>query len=406
MTYDAIVVGARCAGASLAMLLARQGARVLLVDRATFPSDIPHGHFIHRHGPPRLRDWGLLDKVASRTPAISRMVRDAGDFPLCVGDLVEGGVAWGYGPRRVTFDKILIDAATESGAEVRENFGVTGYVSDGDAMAGIRGRHPGGIEVEERATITIGADGRRSPLAHAVRAQAYNEVPALLCYYFSYWSGVESEQFELYTRTVERRVIFSFRTEDDLYAIFVGAPMEELPVFQRNPEAAFLASLDLVPDFSERVRAGRRAERFYGATDLPNFYRKPFGPGWALAGDAGLHKDPYLALGICDALRDVEWLASAIAEGLLGTRPMQDALAAYERRRNEASSRDYDDNITMARFTPLRPEVLGLRAAVRNQPQQATAFTKAVMGMIDRDAFFNPENLQRVMAGAASVGRG
>jgi flavin-dependent dehydrogenase len=406
VVYDAIIVGARCAGASLAMLLARQGARVLLVDRATFPSDIPHGHFIHRHGPRRLRDWGLLDKVASRTPAISRMVRDAGDFPLRVGDLVADGVAWGYGPRRVTFDKILIDAATGSGAELRENFSVTGYVSDGDAMAGIRGRHSGGTEVEERATITIGADGRRSPLAHAVRAQAYNEVPALLCYYFSYWSGVESEQFELYTRTAERRVIFSFKTEDDLYAIFVGAPMEELPVFQRHPEAAVLASLDLVPDFSERVRAGRRAERFYGATDLPNFYRKPFGPGWALAGDAGLHKDPYLALGICDALRDVEWLASAIGDGLSGVRPMQDALAAYERRRNEASSRDYDDNITMARFTPLGPEVLGLRAAVRNQPQQATAFTKAVMGMIDRDAFFNPENLQRVMAGATSVGRG
>ena len=93
MIYDAIIVGARCAGASLAMLLARQGAKVLLVDRATFPSDIPHGHFIHRHGPPRLRAWGLLDKVASRTPAISRMVRDAGDFPLRVGDLVEDGVA-------------------------------------------------------------------------------------------------------------------------------------------------------------------------------------------------------------------------------------------------------------------------------------------------------------------------
>jgi len=163
-------------------------------------------------------------------------------------------------------------------------------------MAGIRGRHSCGTEVEERATITIGADGRRSPLARAVRAQAYNEVPALLCYYFSYWSGVESEQFELYTRTAERRVIFSFKTEDDLYAIFVGAPIEELPAFQHNPEAAFLASLDLVPDFSERVKAGRRAERFYGAT--------------------------------------------------------------------------------------------------------------AVMGMIDRDAFFSPENLQRVMAGAGSVGRG
>ena len=398
MTYDVIIVGARCAGASLAMLLARQGARVLVVDRAAFPSDIPHGHFIHRHGPRRLRDWGLLDRVASRTPAISRMVRDMGDFPLLVENLVEDDVAWGYGPRRFTFDKILIDAAVESGAELRENFSVTGYLFDAGTMIGIRGRQSAGAEVEERATITIGADGRRSPFARAVKAQAYNEVPTLLCYYFSYWSDVESEQFELYTRTAERRVIFSFRTENDLFAVFVGAPIEELPTFQRNPEAAFLASLDFTRDFAERVRAGRQAERFYGATDLPNFYRKPYGPGWALAGDAGLHKDPYLALGICDGLRDVEWLAAAIGDGLSGAQPMQDALAGYELRRNEASSRDYEENIRMARFTPPPPEVLGLRAAVRNEPAHATAFIKAVMGMTDRDAFFNPENLQRIIA--------
>ena len=61
--YDIIVVGARCSGAPTAMLLARKGYKVLLADRARFPSEIAHGHFIHRHGPRRLRDWGLLDRV-------------------------------------------------------------------------------------------------------------------------------------------------------------------------------------------------------------------------------------------------------------------------------------------------------------------------------------------------------
>src|SRR5262245_64403544 len=106
--YDAIVVGARCAGSPVAMLLARQGARVLLVDRAAFPSDIPHGHFIHRHGPKRLRDWGLLSAIADRTPAVTSMLVDLGDFPLRAEHLVEDGVAWGYGPRRITLDRILI----------------------------------------------------------------------------------------------------------------------------------------------------------------------------------------------------------------------------------------------------------------------------------------------------------
>jgi len=111
--HDVIVVGARCAGSPLAMLLAREGMRVLLVDRASFPADIPHGHFIHRHGPRRLREWGLLGKVAARTPAITDMLVDAGDFPLVARNLVEDDMAWGYGPRRTTLDQILIAAAAE-----------------------------------------------------------------------------------------------------------------------------------------------------------------------------------------------------------------------------------------------------------------------------------------------------
>jgi flavin-dependent dehydrogenase len=234
MSHDVIIVGARCAGAPLAMLLARRGAKVLLLDRAAFPSDIPHGHFIHRHGPRRLRDWGLLDRIASRTPAISRLVHDIGDFPLRVQDLVEDGVAWGYGPRRTTLDRVLIDAAVESGAQLRQGFSVTDYLMEGGKVVGIRGREAGGREIEERAAITVGADGRHSRLARAVQAPTYNEVPPILCYYFNYWSDVSTEDFELYTRRAERRVIFSFKTEQDLFAVFVGAPIEELPAFQRE----------------------------------------------------------------------------------------------------------------------------------------------------------------------------
>ncbi len=400
--YDAIVIGARCAGSPLAMLLARRGARVLLLDRATFPADIPHGHFIHRHGPRRLRDWGLLSRVAARTPAIATMIFDMGDFPLLVRDLVEDGVAWGYGPRRTTLDKILVDAAVESGAELREGFTVSEYVFDNDRLVGIRGRAPNGLEVEERATITVGADGRNSRLARAVHAPMYNEQPTMLCYYFSYWSNVQAEPFELYARDQQRRIVFSFRTEDDLYAVFVGLPIGELADARRDIEGTFIRALELAPDFAARVRAGRREERFYGASDLPNFYRKPFGAGWALVGDAGLHKDPYMALGICDALRDAELLADAIADGFDGRQPIDSALFDYERRRNEASAADFNENIALARFTPPRPEVLAIRAAVRERPNDATRFVKARMGMTDPGAFFNPQNLQALLGGAAS----
>ena len=395
--HDVIVVGARCAGAPLAMLLARRGARVLLVDRASFPSDIPHGHYIHRQGPRLLRDWGVLPAIAARAPGVDAMVLDIGDFPLRAANLVEDGLPWGYGPRRITLDRILVDAAVSSGVEFRERFSVTDHVFDHARLVGIRGRAADGAMVEERAALTVGADGRHSPLARAVHAPTYDEHPPILCYYFSYWSGVVSEPFELYVRAADKRVVFSFRTEDDLYAVFVGLPVGELPAARRDIEGTFMRALDLIPDFAARIRAGHRVERFYGASDLPNFYRKPYGPGWALVGDAGAHKDPFMALGICDALRDVDLLARAIDEGLGGSRPLESTLADYESRRNAASAADYRANIAEASFVPPRPDALALRAAVRHQPDECTRLVKARVGMIDPASFFNPQNLQRLL---------
>ena len=182
-TYDAIVVGARCAGAATAMLLARGGARVLLVDRASFPSDIPHGHFVHRHGPPRLARWGLLGRiVATGCPPVTTLTSYLGDFRLVARDLEIDGVALGYGPRRSALDKILVDAAVEAGAELRERFVVEEFVTDADGVAGVRGRtRQGGSPVTERARVMVGADGRNSRLARAVRAPADGVTPPLTC---------------------------------------------------------------------------------------------------------------------------------------------------------------------------------------------------------------------------------
>ncbi|HKE13801.1 MAG TPA: FAD-dependent monooxygenase, partial [Kofleriaceae bacterium] len=188
--HDAIVVGARCAGAPTAMLLARRGYRVLLVDRAALASDIPHGHFIHRHGPRRLHAWGLLDRItASGCPAISETTLDVGAGPLTGVGLVAGGVALGYGPRRSALDRILVEAAVEAGADLAMEFSVDELVGEGERVVGIRGRdRQGGSRVTELAAVVIGADGRNSLLARTVRAPEYEVTPPLTCWFFSYWS--------------------------------------------------------------------------------------------------------------------------------------------------------------------------------------------------------------------------
>jgi flavin-dependent dehydrogenase len=373
--YDAIVVGARCAGAATAMLLARRGFDVLLVDRARFPSEIPHGHYIRRHGPPRLAAWGLLDRVlATGAPPITSITMDLGDFPLTGRGLAVDGVPVGVAPRRAALDQVLIDAAIEAGAEFRDGFGVHDLTFEAGRVTGIRGR--GGLT--ERARVVIGADGRNSRVARRVSAPAYATHPTLACWYFGYWSGVALEGLEMHRR--DHRMIFAHPTNDDLLAVFVGWPIAELAAVRPDIEAQMMAVVDRVPDLSQRIRAGRREERIYGAAQLPNFLRKPYGPGWALVGDAGCHKDPARALGICDALRDAELLTDSLTASLSGALAEAKALSEYERRRNEVTMDDYEANLRAARFGPPTPEILQARAAARGDPHAMAQFCLAWEG--------------------------
>ena len=296
-------------------------------------------------------------------------------------------------------DTILMEAAVPSGVEFRDGFTVDDYLSDDGTMVGIRGRsHRSRVGISERARITVGADGRNSPLARAVSAVAYDRMPALTCWYFSYWSGVPLDGLELYYR--DRNALFLFPTNDGLTAVFIVWPISEFARVRQNVHAGFMQALELVPDFSARIRNGRREERFYGTADVPNFFRKPYGPGWALVGDAGHHKDPFLALGVCDAFRDADLLASAIDEGLSGRRGLSDALAAYEQQRNSASMQQYQENLVLAQFNPIPPDSLAIRAAIRGDQEETNRFYMARQGMIPPEHFFNPENLHRLKARA------
>lgn len=396
--YDAIVAGARCAGSPTAMLLARKGYRVLLLDKAAFPSDTLSVHYIHQPGVAHLARWGVLDAViASNCPPSRTQTFDAGPLALRGTPPPVDGADVGYAPRRTLLDKILLDAAA-AGAEVRERFTVTDLVTDGDRVTGIRGHEAGGAEVTEQARIVIGADGRHSLIARLVQAPAYNDRPPLTCAYYSYWSDLPLEGPELYPRP--DRMIVLGATNDAQTMIIVYWPVDAFHEVRAGIEELFMASLDLAPSLAERVRAGRRSERFRGTADLPNFLRRPYGPGWALVGDAGYHKDPITAQGISDAFRDAELLIDAIDAGLDGQQPLEEALAAFERRRNEEVMLMFELTCSLAALQPPSPEMQQLFGALRGNQEETDRFFGAVAGTVPIPASFAPDNLGRIIGGA------
>src|SRR5579884_1654861 len=231
--YDAIVVGARCAGAPTAMLLARQGWRVLVVDRATFPSDTVSTHLIHAPGIAALARWGLLDRVvATGCPPIERYSFDFGPFMLTGTPRPCGAVATAYAPRRTVLDEMLVGAAAEAGAEVREAFTVDDVVVDDGTVVGIRGRSPTGDRVMERARVVIGADGRNSRVARAVGAQEYATKPMLQWASYTYWSDLPIDGMETVIRP--NRGWGAFPTNDDLTLVVVGWPYAEAVAYKAD----------------------------------------------------------------------------------------------------------------------------------------------------------------------------
>src|SRR5262245_53300875 len=222
-SYDAIIIGERCAGSPKDMLRARKGYRVLLVDRATFPSDTISTHVVHPLGAAALARWGLLERLtATGCPPIDTYAFDFGPFTLS-GAPGTAVAPFGYCPRRTVLDKQLLDGANAAGAEVREGFTVEEVTLDGERVVGIRGHSKGGTPIDERARVVIVADGRHSLIAQAVRPHQYHEKPPLLAAYYSYWSGLPMHgRFETYIRP--SRGFAAVQTNDGLTIVIAGWP--------------------------------------------------------------------------------------------------------------------------------------------------------------------------------------
>jgi 2-polyprenyl-6-methoxyphenol hydroxylase-like FAD-dependent oxidoreductase len=402
--YDAIVVGARCGGSPTAMLLARRGLKVLLVDKATFPSDTISTHIVWPHGAEMLRRWGLLPRLADTgvPPICRRMTFDVGPFARhgTIPDANDG--MGGVCPRRRVLDSLLVQAAAESGVEVREGFTVDDVLAPDDVVEGILGHAQGAQPVEERARIVIGADGVHSFVARAVHTPEYDLRPVAACGYYSYFSGIEQDDLELYVR--DHHAFGGAPTNDGLHLVMVNWPASDFATVRADVDACVWRALESAPDFAARVREGRRQETWYGTAGVPGYFRKPYGPGWALVGDASYNRDPITAQGISDAFIDAEMLVEeALVPWLSGRGTFEELFAAHEAARNERVRSMYEFTTHLAALEPPPPEMQALFGALRGNQDATNAFLSAISGAIPLSDFMSSENLGRIMAAAKDV---
>ena len=343
--WDAIVVGARCAGSPLAMLLARQGHKVLAVDRATIPSDVPQStHLLHLRGAAYLQEWGLLDKLrATGCPPLRTYLVDFGAVRFEGAPAAYQGLSEAFAPRRIKLDQVLLEAAREAGVTVHEGFTVEEVLIEGGAVVGIRGRDASGRETTERAKIVIGADGVNSVVARAMKPRVYRTRESKVMTYFGYFRNLKrvGAEVELHPRP-PGRCAYAWPTHDGLTLVGANWFTHEFDEIAKDPQPNFEQVVRLcAPQLADGMKSAQREGELVGGF-TQNFYRHPFGPGWALVGDAGSNYEFCSGQGITNGFRSAALLAKAIGEGLRAPDSMAACLGRFHQARDREEVPYYD----------------------------------------------------------------
>jgi flavin-dependent dehydrogenase len=330
--YDAVITGGRCAGASTALLLARSGAKVLMVDRQAYGSDTLSTHALMRGAVLQLTRWGLVPHItAAGTPAIRSATFHYVSEAIQVAIKPEHGVECLFAPRRTVLDRLLVDAARHAGAEVRHGVVLSEllFASDGRVI-GVSLKDAGGSSMTVRTDIVIGADGRQSTVAQLVKARAYVEGSHASGIVFGYFDNLPQDGLHWYFAENAAAGVIPTNTG---HCVFAAVPAQLFSAtFRGDLRRGFLQVLDASsPELRDVLERSTLIGRLRGFGGAPGYLRQCHGAGWALVGDAGYFKDPLTAHGITDAFRDADLLSRAILAG--GT----PALAAYQRERDALS---------------------------------------------------------------------
>lgn len=355
---DVIVVGARAAGAATALLLARAGLRVLVVDRSRYGTDTLSTHALLRGAVVQLHRWGLLDRVvAAGTPAVRSTTFDYGTERITLGVKPSHGVDALYAPRRTVLDPILVDAAREAGARVRYGITVDDVVRDPTGrVCGIRGRDAAGDPVEHRARWVVGADGLRSAVAEAVDAPVERLGRGASAFVYGYWADLETSGYEWVFRPGACAGLIP--TNDGQVCVFAGSTSARVGRGGRAVLEEIVAEASV--DVAARLRSSTAPSGLHTFRGRPGYLRRSHGPGWALVGDAGYWKDPISAHGLTDAFRDAELLAWALLDAQADPAGEAGALRTYQARRDELSSALFDVTDVIATHTWTSAEIPGI----------------------------------------------
>jgi flavin-dependent dehydrogenase len=360
--FDAVIVGGRVAGAATAMLLARAGRRVAVVERAPATADALSTHILFPAGNLQLQRWALLDDVvASGTAPTTQLVAtvDGMSLPLPFPDPATGLRALHH-PRRTVLDPLILAAAVEAGVEVFDGVAVDDVLWEDDRVVGVTGRRRDGSPMALRARILVGADGMRSRVARSVDAPTYDEVGVVNATHYAYWSGLDDRGLEVWSSTAG--LMAGVVPTNGGSCVFVNCRPDHLSAFRPDPAVGFHRLLvQVAPDLSERLRDAEQTSPIRGTPGIPSFKRRPWGPGWVLVGDAGCTKDPVSAHGISDAMVSAELAARAIDSVLAGA-PERPTMAAFHEHRDAFVSDIYDIAREWASYAWTAEDVLDIQA--------------------------------------------
>lgn len=348
--YNVVVVGGRIAGSITAILLGEYGYKVLLLDRAHFPSDTLSTHFFRYPALKSFQRVGVFDRVQSVAPHMIDMFNDIDGHTWSEPIQGKDGLDYFLCVRRITLDAILAERVQkESNVEFRQGARFTDVIQEGDSIAGVRWSDNSG-DHQATAGVVIGADGFYSSVAKLLRPATEDFEPVHRAMYYSYFQNLTPREIpaaEFYFRG--DHLVYVFPTDADLTLISVSVPIAEFGIYKKDARKGMMSVLDSLPNLAPRLRPAKMVAPIKGAGNIPCYLRVPYGKGWALVGDSALVFDPWSGQGIDHASQHAVMLAAALHDYFGNKKTWEDAMSGYHKLRNSSSKKNFERTRVVAR---------------------------------------------------------